>query len=77
MTSIPSKALPFLVLFIASGFMAVDMFYPQFVISEQMVTLATTILTPLGLGGLINKGWNTYKSIKHEQLELMKSLPKD
>ena len=63
MTSIPSKAIPFVVIAIASFFMGVDTF-TEFVISDEMVALGTTILTPLGLGGLVNKGWNVYKEIK-------------
>jgi len=63
MTSISSKAIPFIVLSIAGIFMAVDMF-TEFEITENMITIASMILAPLGLGGLINKGWDTFKAIK-------------
>lgn len=63
MTSIPSKALPFIVLAITIIFVSVDTF-TEFQITDSMVQLSATILTPIGLGGLINKGWNVYKEIK-------------
>ena len=59
-------ALPFVVLAIAGFFMGVDTF-TDFVITENMVQLATVILAPIGLGGLVNKGWNVYKKIKEMQ----------
>ncbi len=66
-----AKAIPFIVLALTGIFMAVDMF-TEFEITDQMITLTVTILTPLGLGGLVNKGWNTYKAIKEtpEQIRL-------
>lgn len=63
MTSISSKALPYIVITLAVFFVSVDTF-TDFTITEQMVQLAITILTPIGLGGLVNKGWNVYKEIK-------------
>ena len=63
MTSHSSKAIPFIVIAIAVFFVSVDTF-TDFEVTETMVQLAVTILTPLGLGGLVNKGWNTYKAIK-------------
>ena len=65
MTSNSSKAMPFIVLLIATFFIAVDTF-TEFTISEQMVQLASVILVPLGLGGLVNKGWNVFKEIKKQ-----------
>ena len=64
MTSKSSKAIPFIVLAIAGIFMGADFYYPQFEITEEMVSLAGIILAPLGLGGLVNKGWNVYKQVK-------------
>ena len=58
-----SKAIPFIVLTIAGLFMALDMF-TEYEITENMITLASMILAPLGLGGLINKGWDVFKAIK-------------
>ena len=63
MTSVSSKAIPFLVLAIATGLLAVDVF-TDFEIDETHIQLVGVILTPLGLGGLVNKGWNTFKQIK-------------
>ena len=63
MTSISSKALPYIVIILAVFFVSVDTF-TDFAITEQMVQLAVTILTPIGLGGLVNKGWNVYREIK-------------
>ena len=63
MTVPDSKYIPFIVLALAGGFMAVDMF-STFEISDNMITLVSMVLAPLGLGGLINKGWDTYRAIK-------------
>ena len=63
MTVPDSKYIPFIVLALAGGFMAVDMF-TTFEITENMITIVSMVLTPLGLGGLINKGWDTFKAIK-------------
>lgn len=63
MTSTSSKAIPFIVIAIVAIFAAVDTF-TEFHITDEMISLATTVLTPLGVGGLINKGWETYKSVK-------------
>ena len=62
-------ALPFLVMGIAVFFMAVDTF-TDYVITDTMVQLAVTVLTPLGLGGLVNKAWNVYKDVKIKQFSL-------
>ena len=59
----PAKTLPFIVLAIAAFFMGVDTF-TDFVITDAMVSFATIILAPIGLGGLVNKGWNVFKEIK-------------
>ena len=48
--------------------MGVDTF-TDFEITDTMVQLAVTILTPLGLGGLVNKAFRVYKDIKFKQLE--------
>ena len=61
-----SKIMPFLVLAIAAGMLGIDMF-TDFVITQEMVQLSMIILAPLGLGGLVNKGFNVYKSIKEKQ----------
>mgnify|MGYP003344882015 CR=1 FL=1 len=63
MTSTSSKAIPFIVLAIVGGFMAVDMF-TLYKITEPMINLATIVLTPMGIGGLVNKAWNVYREIK-------------
>ena len=63
MTPPNSKYIPFIVLALAGGFMAVDMF-TTFEISENMITIISMVLAPLGLGGLVNKGWDTFKAIK-------------
>ena len=63
MASISSKAIPFIVIAIATGFMGVDIF-TDFEITENMITIMGMILAPLGLGGLVNKGWDTFKAIK-------------
>ena len=63
MTVPDSKYIPFIVLALAGGFMAVDMF-TTFEITENMITIISMVLAPLGLGGLINKGWDTFKAIK-------------
>ncbi len=57
------KNIPFLVIAIAAVFMAVDTFTP-YEISDSVVSLIEFVLVPLGLGGLVNKGWDTYKAIK-------------
>jgi len=59
-------ALPFIVLGIAAFFMGVDTF-TDYVITDTMVQLAVTILTPLGLGGLVNKAFRVYKDNKFKQ----------
>lgn len=66
MTSNSSKSIPFIVLAIVAGFMAVDTFTPYH-ITDQMIQLATVILTPLGVGGLVNKAWDTYKAVKENK----------
>ena len=66
MTVPDSKYIPFIVLALAGGFMAVDMF-TTFEITENMITIISMVLAPLGLGGLINKGWDTFKAIKLKQ----------
>ena len=43
--------------------MGVDIF-TDFEITENMITIMGMILAPLGLGGLVNKGWDTFKAIK-------------
>ena len=63
MTSNSSKTIPFIVIAIATGFMGIDIF-TDFEITENMITIMGMILAPLGLGGLINKGWDTFKAIK-------------
>lgn len=62
MTSKSSKALPFIFLAIATVFLSVDMF-TQYEITDSMVTVIISLL-PIGVGGLVNKGWETYKAIK-------------
>lgn len=62
-------ALPFIVLALAAFFMGVDTF-TDYVITDTMVQLAVTILTPLGLGGLVNKAWNVYKEVRLKALEI-------
>lgn len=62
MTSNSSKALPYLFLLIAAVFLSVDMF-TDYSITDNMVTVIITLL-PVGVGGLVNKGWETYKAIK-------------
>lgn len=59
------KNIPFLVIAIAAAFMAVDTFTP-YEISDNVVSLIEFVLVPLGLGGLVNKGWDTYKAIKNK-----------
>jgi len=63
MSSNSSKAIPFIVIAITAGLFAIDIF-TDFEINETHIQLVAVILTPLGLGGLINKGWDTYKAIK-------------
>ena len=63
MTSKSSKAIPFIIIAIASIFIAVDTF-TEYEVTQEMVNLASIILAPIGVGGLVNKGWNVYKSIK-------------
>ena len=75
MTSISGKFLPFIVLAIACTFISVDMF-TEYVITETHVVIITTVLTPLGLGGLVNKGWNTFRGIKEAQLKHQMELSK-
>jgi len=61
-----AKAIPFIVIAIAVGFMAIDMF-TDYSITQNHVDLITYVLAPLGLGGLVNKGWNTWQKIKEVQ----------
>ena len=68
MTPPNSKYIPFIVLALAGGFMAVDMF-TTFEITDNMITIISVVLTPLGLGGLVNKGWDTFKAIKTKNAE--------
>ena len=63
MTIHTGKTMPFLVLTIAVLMLGVDTF-TEFTISAEMVNFAELILIPLGLGGLVNKGWNVYKEVK-------------
>ncbi len=65
MTSISSKAIPFIALAIAGGLLGIDVF-TDFVITETHIQLVGVIVTPLGLGGLVNKGWNVYRDIKKQ-----------
>ncbi len=62
MTSKSSKALPFIFLAIAAIFLSVDMFTP-YQLTDNMVTVIIALL-PVGVGGLVNKGYETYKAIK-------------
>lgn len=63
MTSNSSKTIPFIVIAIAAGFMGIDIF-TEFEVTENMITIMGMILAPLGMGGLVNKGWDTFKAIK-------------
>ena len=63
MVSLSSKTIPFIVIAIATGFMGVDIF-TDFEINDNIISIITYTLTPLGLGGLVNKGWETFKAIK-------------
>ena len=63
MTSASSKAIPFIVLAMTAGLFAIDIF-TDYDITETHIQLAATILTPLGVGGLVNKAWDTYKAVK-------------
>lgn len=66
MTPPNSKYIPFIVLLIVSGLFAIDIF-TAFEINDGHIQLIAVVLTPLGMGGLINKGWDTYKAIKTKQ----------
>ena len=57
------KNIPFLVIAIAAAFMAIDMFTP-YQMNDNTVQLIEFVLTPIGLGGLVAKGWDTFKAIK-------------
>ncbi len=63
MTSISSKSIPFIVIVISTALLGVDAF-TEFEITETHIQLVAVILTPLGLGGLVNKGWNVYRDVK-------------
>jgi predicted Na+-dependent transporter len=62
MASASSKLIPFLVLLIAGGFGAVETF-TEFTITPEMVRLLVTILTPMGVGGLVNKTFDSWKTV--------------
>lgn len=63
LTSEHRKNIPFLVIAIAAAFMAVDTF-TQYHITEQTIQIIEFVLTPLGLGGLANKGFDILKVLK-------------
>ena len=67
MTSASSKALPFIFIGIAAIFLSIDMFTP-YELTDNMVSVIITLL-PVGVGGLVNKGWETYKAIKLKKEE--------
>lgn len=48
--------------------LGVDVF-TDFEITEMHIQFAIVILTPMGMGGLVNKGWNTYKAVKLKNSE--------
>lgn len=58
-----SKSIPFVVLAIVAALFAIDIYTP-YEITETHIQLIAVVLTPLGLGGLVNKGWDTFKAIK-------------
>jgi len=60
-----SKFIPFLVLLIVGGFMAVDMF-TTYTITDQMLDFAVIILTPMGVGGIAKHAVDIYKSTKKQ-----------
>jgi hypothetical protein len=64
-----SKALPFLVLAITAGLLAIDVYSP-FEITETHASIITSILATLGLGGVYNKafkeGFSKFQKIKQE-----------
>jgi len=66
LTSASSKTIPFVVLAIVAALFAIDIYTP-FEITETHVALVTAVLTPMGLGGLVAKGWDTFKAIKSKQ----------
>ena len=63
MASASSKAIPFIVLLIAGGFGAIDTF-TEYEISDELISLLALILTPMGVGGLVNKAWDSWISVK-------------
>jgi len=67
MASKSSKAIPFLVMLIATGFGAVETF-TNFSISTDLVNLLATILTPLALGGVANKAFSSWQSAKKQSI---------
>ena len=68
MTPPNSKYIPFIVIAIAAGFMAVETF-TEFKLNDNIIQIISYTLTPLGLGGLVNKGWDTLKAIKTPKVE--------
>lgn len=68
MVNIPSKAIPFVVILIATAMIGIDTF-TDYEITEESIEIIIMVLTPLGLGGLVNKGFNVYKSIKEKAID--------
>lgn len=60
------KNIPFVIIGIVVAFLAVDTFTP-YEISEETMSLIQFVLTPFGLAGLANKGWDVYKQVKQNQ----------
>lgn len=60
-----NRYLPIYVVIIATFFLTVDMF-TEFTITEEMVSIVGIILAPIGLGGLVKHGFDTYKQIKNK-----------
>ena len=48
--------------------LAVDVL-TEFVINEIHITLIITILTPMGMGGIMKKAWTSYQDVRLAQVQ--------
>ncbi len=69
MASKTTKAIPFIIIIITSGFLAVDVF-TEFVITDKHIEVLIMMMGTFGLGGIyktaITKGFEAYKKIKEK-----------
>ncbi|GEM_PF-6382076 len=71
MTATSSKIIPFVVLLIIGGMLAVDM-YSEFEIKEIHIALILSIL-PMGVGGIVKTSWESFQKVRLAQIESKKN----